>query len=204
MSTKNLLPWQIHPSLKPERLEFLAALFRDVRHDLSLLHEPSRGDTNWSRGCRAYDRTRYAVAQAAIGEQRDWLSIVEDDGLHFVFSIGAVPIRFYRGEPNKSAVSRRARQESPEAQALLFALHSVEEPGFDELVPRLVIETDALGEVSNVVMVWLDENGVPRYPYSVPLTSSSKITPIRSREEARDLPKPPLGSDRKNEEEEDG
>lgn len=159
MSTK---PWDIHPDLTEERLQVLARLIREVRGKALLLHEPAEGDSNWGLGCRAHERTCYAIKQAA--ENNSWLKVIEGS-LHFVFQIGKVPIRFYRGEADNPS-PRSLRRNYPEIEAnqgsLPFA--SVELDWFW----RLAIETDISGEVYRVVMVQVAEGGDTKNPWPIP------------------------------------
>ncbi len=166
MQEKNF-PSNLHPSLTQERLSEIARIIRDVRHEVSTLHAPEKGDTPWSFGCRAYVRTCHAIAQEAQFKHRDWLQIIEDDGLHFVFAIGSVPLRFYRGLLDESNPRYRVRN-SPElnAQQRAFAFH--EDPTFRDLVLRLVVQADESGEARRISLVQLDSNGNPRHPYDVP------------------------------------
>lgn len=105
-------PWDINPALTAERLAFIARLLAAVRRDAADAHEADRGDTAWGLGCRSHERSMHAITNAAQGIAADWLQVVEP-GLHFVFAIGGVPFRFYRGEAD-SPPTRSLRRNFPE------------------------------------------------------------------------------------------
>jgi hypothetical protein len=179
-------PWEAHKELQEDRLVFLANAITQVRHEALLVHEPSKGDTNWGLGCRVHERTCHAIKD--VSNDQPWLDVI-DPSLHFVFSIGGVPIRFYRGEaesPNPRQLNRRYPE--IEAQQLAF------EYGLDarEWLWRMAIETDFDGEVMRIVMVQVTEGGDIKNMWTIPLTSNVPIvTPMHHRQrEGVDLEPP--------------
>ena len=146
--------WELAPGLTPERMSTLAALLAAVRLEALAAHEPHKGDSNWGFGCRVYDRSRNGIIAAA--EHNDWLGII-DSSLHFVFSVGGVPIRFAHGdsEQPKARLLRRDLVEL-EAQQLAFDFG----PEFIEARWRLIVETDAeTMSVANVVLIQVKGDG---------------------------------------------
>lgn len=94
-------PWELNPALTIERLKQLASLIRNVRDDVIDLHNEELGDSARSTGLRAYECCRTRIIRAATQfEEWPWLGIVKDDG-KFTFSIDSVPVRLYRGGPNR-------------------------------------------------------------------------------------------------------
>ncbi len=170
-------PWDVHCQLQEDRLIFLANLAKLVRHEAILVHEPSKGDTNWGLGCRVHERTCHAIKEAS--DHQPWLDVI-DPSLHFVFSVGGVPIRFYRGEaenPNPRYLSRRYPE--IEAQQLAFEFDLEDR----EWLWRLAIETDIDGEVMRIVMVQVSEGGDIKNMWTIPLTDNvPNIAPIHQRQ----------------------
>src|SRR5277367_815151 len=90
-------PWLYYPSLTKERLVAVATLMRAARDGAVLLHDPEAGDTRWSLGCRIYDRIRGQIRKARLAML--WLSVIpESHPLRFTFTIGDLPLKFYKGE----------------------------------------------------------------------------------------------------------
>jgi hypothetical protein len=179
-------PWEIHNELQEDRLVSLANMIKQVRHEAILVHEPSKGDTNWGLGCRVHERTCHIIKEAS--DFHSWLDVI-DPSLHFVFSIGGVPIRFYRGEaesPNPRHLSRRY----PEIEAQQFAFEFHLEGR--QWLWRMAIETDNDGEVMRIVMVQVSEGGDIKNMWAIPLTGNVPImTPIHHRQrEGVDLEPP--------------
>jgi len=192
----NVMPWDIHPALAPERLAFVARLMRAVRAEAVDGHEAEKGDTAWGLGCRAHERTLFAITNAASGIASDWLSVIEP-GLHFVFGIGTVPVRFYRGEA-ESPPTRSLKRNYPEIAAqrqMAFTL-----PGFaaptraeddKEYVWRIAIETDVDGCVSRIVLVEVADDLSTRTIYEIPETSIGYVASTEpQRREGKTLPPP--------------
>jgi len=92
-----LYPWDYHPDLTAARLVEVAKLLREGRHDAVERHDETIGDDNWVLGVRAYSCGRFRVMQAHEQGKRPWLSIINPT-LQFIFAVGLVPVRFYRGD----------------------------------------------------------------------------------------------------------
>lgn len=170
-------PWEVHNELQEDRLTTIANIIKQVRHEALLVHEPSKGDTNWGLGCRVHERTCYAINEAT--DYHTWLDVI-DPSLHFVFSIGGVPIRFYRGEaenPNPRQLNRRY----PEIEAQQLAFDYLFENS--QWLWRMAIETDNDGEVMRIVMVQVSESGDINNLWTIPLTDNVPIiTPLHLRQ----------------------
>jgi len=108
--------------------------------------------------------------------------------MQFVFSIGEVPVRFYKGapdEPNK----RTLRQSYSELNQL--SLFGIEDSISSDLLYRFAVETDFDGTVIAISFVVLDGE-VPVLTWNVPL--GEPVTRIASLDvpdaQGVDLPKP--------------
>lgn len=190
------LPWEIHPDLIQERLAFLARLIRSVRADAVDAHEADKGDTAWGLGCRAHERTLFAISNAATGIATTWLRVIEP-GLHFVFAIGSVPVRFYRGEADHPP-TKSLRRNYPEIEA---AQTSFSFPGFSapatadarEYVWRVAIETDIDGKVARVVLVEVADDLSTRTVYEIPEATAGYVLPAEpQRREGKVIPPAPV------------
>lgn len=200
------LPWEIHPDLTEERLAFLARLIRSVRADAVDAHDPDKGDTSWGLGCRSHERTLFAIINAAAGIASSWLSVIEP-GLHFVFAVGSVPLRFYRGEaehpPTKSL--QRNYAEIVQAQTSMFSLPGFATPVRNDLrayLWRIAIETNFDGSVDRVVLVEVSEDGQSlRTIHEIPESTVGYVAATEpKRKEGKPLPPPSveLKSKKKN------
>lgn len=139
-------PWDRHPDLTKERFARIACEIVRVRDDALLAHEPDKGDGPWGYGCRALERQIDAIKKLA--EQEDWLMILEE-GRHFVFQVGSVPVRFYKGRASKPKPNS-LQQRSPELTAQQKAFAFADEQNW---IWRLAIETDVTGRVARIVAV---------------------------------------------------
>lgn len=143
-------PQDFHEDLTEERLNRIAEILIDTRNEAVELFDSEGGDTNWGLGCRIYDRSRSRVLDAA--NDHKWLDIL-DPSLHLIFSIGAVPVRFYRGAPDEPTPNTMAVS-FPEFDQLLLAF-----PGEDQHIRwRFAVEAEPNGEALRVVFVGLNES----------------------------------------------
>jgi hypothetical protein len=113
-------PFEAHPDLTPQRLALLSRIARKVWKKVQRAHRPKEGDAEWGFGCRFNERMRAALRFLADGHP--WLRLIERR-LHFVFCIGAVPARFYRGEakrPKKNYMIRRPKEVNEQQTAFPY------------------------------------------------------------------------------------
>lgn len=179
-------PWETHPALSAERLMIVANILRTVRHDALPNHDPDKGDTNWGLGTRVSERSWFAIRNAA--PTYDWLRII-NSGKHFVFAIGGVPLRFYRGMAEKPSTKMLARR-YPEILQHQTAFEFFQNE--TEFFWRFAIETDFLGEVLRIVVAQMSEGGDVKSIWEVPLTQRvSALTLITEKKpEGIELPPP--------------
>lgn len=146
MSTK--YPWDVHPDLTIERLTTLANAIRDGRADAVAAQLPEIGDDGWVLGCRAFQSARFRILQMAESPECGWLKII-DASRHLEFSVGDVPLRFYRGDPEEPS-DRYLAQSYPELAQMSLAFP--DEP-IDGVVYRLAVETDFEGYAIGITFV---------------------------------------------------
>lgn len=188
-------PWDHHPDLTSIRLRSIASTIFQTRNETMTLDGVEPQNTPWGSGCLAYDRTRWAIIEQAKIE--DWLSIV-DGGMGFIFAVGKVPVRFYKGEPDEPTQRTLARRH-PELQQQSMAF--AKNPG--DVIWRFAVESAVDGKVIAISFVGLDLNGdvISRWDFD-----RSKVIPISSAQKTpskgRVLPPPSIGP--KTDEEDNG
>ena len=173
--TDTFTPWDKYPDLKPERLAVLASIIRKVRDEVANLYDPRNGDGVWSFGCRAYERTIFALTEAS--KQYEWLTILPDKEkpLRFTFAIGSTPFRFYRGDP-----------EEPPSRYLLITFEEFRQWNLDLSIPadallRIAVETDSAGRATTISVVELNEIRVVSGVYAIPAADQAApvVVPLR-------------------------
>ena len=189
-------PTELHPALTEERLCVVGNIIRQRRHAAVLRHLPEEGDNAWVLGCRGYQWICDRIIRDAEGEQKEWLSIIEDGraGNHFVFGIGDVPIRFYRGDPDD--VPAKAVVCSPiEDAARQTAFPGCERKKKEKATHiRIAYTTDEKREVDEIKLIVVDEDLSPVGDGWVIPKEPLKIKRFLKREEGKDLGQPPIGS----------
>lgn len=159
-------PSDVHPDLTDERLQSLANFFATTRSSVAALHDPLAGDDAWALGCRGFARWRNLLLSKFQSGEWAWLRVI-NPSKHFIFAIGNVPVRFYRGKSTR-APSRTLIQSAQELAQLSLAF-SLEESQYRNLNWRFAIETDFLGEPSKVVFAALaKEDRAVVYQWTIP------------------------------------
>lgn len=181
------LPWKYHTDLTRERLMKVAALIVAGRNAALERFSPSVGSNGWTLGCEAFQFGRFRISAAAGSDGYEWLFIV-DPSMQFVFKIGEVPVRFYKGAPDEPS-ERTLRQSFSELKQLSLSFPKVSKGS--ELAYRFAVETDFEGEVINIAFVGL-HGEIPVLVWNVPLDESrgTLVTIPQSLPEGDDLPKP--------------
>lgn len=166
-------PWDAHPDLTQERLQRLASAIVDVRDGVLLTHEPEKGDRSWGFGCRSLERQIEAIRN--IANQDNWLSIVQDSR-RFVFKIGQVPVRFYKGRATKPKANMLKQSYAELRQQQLAFPFNVDQ----DWIWRFAIETDVLGTVVRIVMVEVSSTrGEVRSYWEIPIRDRvASIAPV--------------------------
>lgn len=185
-----MYPWEVHAGLSPDRLIKIAELIQSGRNKALDRFDPTLGCTGWTVGCEAFAFQRYELIKAA--EEIEWLQIL-DSTMQFVFSVGGVPVRFYRGEPDDPS-SRTLKQTFPELDQLtLFSAEELSKLGSSRIY-RFAVETDIDGSLAAVSFVVLDGES-PTLVWPIPLDGSvTKISPMwAEKSEGVELPPPSVG-----------
>src|SRR5579863_1016033 len=106
----------VHRDLKPESLTIIANLIASVWAKARKSQNEAEGDGPWGLGCRFYERMCYALRKASL--EHPWLRLIEKR-MHFVFTVGAVPVRFYRGRSRRAKAGYLFRRSSEMRQQQL-------------------------------------------------------------------------------------
>lgn len=157
-----MTPWEHHPDLQRGRLIEIARLIHQARNDALDRQDPSVGSNPWTVGCEAYAFGIHQIIQAE--PEHEWLTVLQP-GMQFVFAIGDVRVRFYKGAPDEPT-KRTLRQTFSELhQPSLFGL---DEMSPTELLYRIAVETDFDGQVAAISFVILDGES-PILTWSIPM-----------------------------------
>jgi hypothetical protein len=180
-----MTPWEHHSDLQRERLIEVGRLIHQGRNDALDRQDARVGSIPWTVGCEAFAFGMHQISEAA--PDLDWLEVIQP-GMQFVFRIGEVPVRFYKGapdEPNK----RTLRQTYSELNQL--SLFGLDEITSSERIYRFAIETDFDGAVAAISFVVLDGE-TPVLTWNVPLDEPVvRIAPLDVPDaKGVDLPKP--------------
>lgn len=169
-----MTPWEHHPSLAEDRLVTIGQLITHGRNDALDRYDQAVGCDGWTVGCEAFAFQKHQIIAAA--EHTDWLEIL-NPSMEFVFSIGGVPVRFYRGEATDPH-ERTLRQTFAELNQMnLFGSEELERPGI-HLLHRFAVETDIDGSITRITFVVL-EGAMPLLTWIVPLERPvTKISPL--------------------------
>jgi hypothetical protein len=164
-------PWQFYPSLTLENLTFVASTMREARDGAARLHDAEAGDSNWSLGCRSYSRIMAQLRRASLNKH--WLTVLpETHALRFTFTVGSVPLKFYKG--NADDVPQKLLHPSfAELRQMDLAFKSDGAESTNLL--RIAIESDASGKTSAVTLVEVEESGIPIRVFEIPLDAANVI-----------------------------
>ena len=180
MSESN--PWDYHPHLQREAIIAVAGLIAQGRSDALIRHDETIGDDGWTLGCKAFQYARFQILKAAETEGFAWLSIM-DSSKQFIFKIGEVPVRFYRGEADEPS-DRTLRQTFSELNQLSFVFGNESGAG---LAYRFAIETDFDGAITSIMFVGLRGES-PVFCWDVPYMEAVSLPVATPATEGVDLP----------------
>jgi hypothetical protein len=163
-------PWHFHADLAEERLVAVAQLIAGGRDAALEIYDPARGFDSWLLGCCAYRFGRFQIERAAQEKVHSWLWLARG-AKHFIFHIGAVPVRFYRDDPDDPS-DKVFRQSELEARQLSLALGDGCDAGADSF--RLVVQTGLGGELIRIAFLAL-RGGAPVLVWNVPLDRDAGV-----------------------------
>ncbi|MBN9447313.1 MAG: hypothetical protein J0I67_10450 [Bosea sp.] len=183
-----MLPWDYHPELTKDRLIKVAQLLALGRGSAVDRFDPAIGDDNWTLGVCAYNYGCFQIRQIAGRPGFEWLA-VNDPSKHFQFSVGGVPMRFWRGDPAEPTSKISAA--TPREQFLLDL-----EPGIFTagVLFRIGVTTDLDGSLLGASFVALRE-GRAELVWPLPLAEAAPliVSIDGARPEGLELPPPSVG-----------
>lgn len=183
-----MLPWDYHPELTKDRLVKVAQLLALGRGNAVDRFDPAIGDDNWTLGVCAYNFGCFQITQVAGRPGFEWLAVI-DPSKHFQFSVGSVPMRFWRGHPDEPTSKISAA--TPREQLLLDL-----EPGIltAGVLFRIGVTTDLDGSLLGASFVAL-RDGQPELIWPLPLADAAPliVSIDDARPEGRELPPPFVG-----------
>lgn len=195
-----VLPEELHPDLQWDRLQEVAQALVDIRDDVVSLHDPDAGDGSWSLGCRVYERSCNALR--AMEEDTPWLAVqTAPNSLAFLFLIGVVPCRFYKGEADVRA-AQVTRMRGDEVRQLEIAFPD-DYPAMN-CTWRFVVETTPEGGPLRVALTRVDGLGAPVADWTLwTRDGAAGVAPVQDvPPPVFDLPPPDVGVIRPASEEE--
>lgn len=183
-----MLPWEYHPELTKDRLVKVAQLLALGRGSAVDRFDPAIGDDKWTLGVCAYNFGCFQIIQASETSGFEWLAVI-DPSKHFQFSIGKIPMRFWRGDPKEPTVKIVAA--TPLEQ---LRLDLEPEVLVDGILFRINVTTDMDGALLDASFVAL-RNGHPETIWLIPLAEAEPLIVMlgEERPEGRELPPPRVG-----------
>jgi hypothetical protein len=178
-----VLPWELNPALKRERLVLLARLVAENRNKVFAEADREAGDTNWGLACRAHERLGHALVRLAEAGKQPWLA-VSREGLYLMPRIEGVPIRPYRGAPDRPAsrhldALRAELERNPPKQVMFSFMDAADQDG--PWFWLMALETNETGQVSRVTYLQVNEANVTRHAWVCPLDEPVEVVPERRR-----------------------
>jgi hypothetical protein len=173
----NWIPWSHYPGLTLDRLSIVAQLLVNARDGAVDDHRPHTGESSWSLGVRAYERSEIAIISAS--KTHHWLRVIAGQGggpSMFVAAIGPHPTRFCHGAPDDIPAKYECGV-FPEMQGIFEAMKL--DGGLPEdRILRFVVSTGNDLRVTEVELVELNEKtGEPLNRFAI-YAANSASNPI--------------------------
>jgi hypothetical protein len=180
-------PWDYHSDLEKDRLVKVAQLLAAGRGVALDRFDPGVGDDAWTRGVCAFNYARFQLARAAGQPGFEWLSI-PDPSRRFLFRIGEIAFRFFRGFAADPAPNMLQHTLIELEQ---FALSFDEGVSLDQVKFRIAVETDTEGFPVQISFVAI-RGSTPETIWPIPYESAPALLVSLDEEkpEGRDLSPP--------------
>jgi hypothetical protein len=175
-----VLPWDLNPLLHQTRLVTLAKVAVATRNKAFAEADREAGDTAWGLACKAHERLMHALERLAV--EHPWLTVVRD-GLYVMPHVEDVPIRLYRGAPDRPGsrhlealrLEHERSQAARSQMAFDFMGGSADGPWYW----LMAMETGPDGMVDRVVFVQANDAGETRHPWECPMDELWEQAPPR-------------------------
>jgi hypothetical protein len=172
-------PSQRYPDLTTERLSIVANILAKERDDAAADHHPERGETEFSLGVSAWERTKSAIIAAS--QKYSWLRIADGETpgpSPFTFQIGVHPIRFYHGTaddtPTRYLLRTDVEQLEMKMRGALPAGH----------ILRFAVETNAIHRAVTIELIEVDTFKEVVWRHSVAFSATADVTPFPTTQKA--------------------
>ncbi|APR80291.1 Hypothetical protein A7982_05638 [Minicystis rosea] len=183
MNVSTVAPWELNPVLKRERLILLARQVAETRNKVFAEADREAGDTNWGLACRAHERLGHALVRLAEDGKHPWLT-VSREGLYLMPRIEGVPVRAYRGAPDRPASKhldalRAETTRHPPKQTMFSFMDAADQDG--PWFWLMALETDESGQIARVTYLQANEAHETRHAWTCPLDEEPVEVPERKR-----------------------
>lgn len=168
-------PCDDYAELTIEYLSIVQDIIRQARKRALERYDPANGDDSWTHGVRAFGWSRFALTQGT--KDYPWLTSLDAvPRLRATFAINGRPFRFYRGMPDEPPTRYLTRTFAEIKQfQLVLKLDGV---GSIDKILRLAVETNELGETTDVTLVEVDKRGRVTNSYLIPqAVAKSNVVP---------------------------
>lgn len=178
MDNNSWNPFADYPELKEEYLSTVADIIRQARKDALKHYDAAHGDDSWSHGVRAFAWSKFALTEGT--KKYPWLTSLDAfPRLRATFAISGRPFRFYRGIPEEPP-SRYLTRTFAEIRQFQFVLKFDGARSLDKTL-RVAVETNELGETTDVTLVEVDKRGRVTNSYLIPLAvAKSNVVPAHA------------------------
>lgn len=172
-------PSERYPDLSTDRLSIVANILARERDAAAADHHPERGETEFSLGVSAWERTKSAIIAAS--QMYPWLRIADGETpgpSPFTFQIGIYPIRFYHGTAD----------DTPPRYLLRCDVEQLEMK-IDYAIPnghilRFAVETNAIHRTATIELIEVDQFKEIAWRHSVAFSATADVTPFPTTQKA--------------------
>ncbi len=179
-----MYPWELNPDLTQDRLVTLARAAVTTRNRAFAEADRAAGDTNWGLACKAHERLMHCLGHLAGGGEHPWLTVIRD-GLYLMPRIDDVPVRVFRGTPDRpgsrhlDALRLEHERAQPARPQMAFDfMGGAVDDGTGPWYWLMAMETGDGGMVSRVVFFQANDAGETRYPWECPLVVEERAAVV--------------------------
>lgn len=171
-------PFADYPELNEEYLSTVGDIIRRARKNALEHYDPENGDDSWVHGVRAFAWCKSALTKGT--KTYSWLTSLDAvPKLRATFAICGRPFRFYRGLPEEPP-SRYLTRTFAEIRQFQLVLKFDGASSIDKIL-RVAVETNELGETTNVTLVEVDKRGRVTNSYLIPETvAKTNVVPAHA------------------------
>jgi hypothetical protein len=172
-------PSDRYPDLTADRLSIVANILARERDDAALDHHPERGETEFSLGVSAWERTKSAIIAAS--QKYSWLRIADGDTpgpSPFTFQIGVYPIRFFHGTAEEMPTRYLFQSE---IEQLVIPFRNALPSGH---ILRFAVDTNAIHRTTTIELIEVDKWGENVWRHPVAFSATTDVVPFPTTQKA--------------------